>query len=162
MPRASLPGRWLGQAVRADQRAMRLRNEILLLLRFGPPRQKREAVQRDVHRQDDPHRRVGVLELFACDAEADVIHPRASILRRHADAEKPKLGHLRQERAIERVRTIELLDAGRHFARRPLARRLLDEPMLLVEIEVHSLKMLARVHGCYVLTQRREGAEISF
>ena len=31
-------GRRLGQAVRADQRALRLRNEILLLLRFGAPR----------------------------------------------------------------------------------------------------------------------------
>ena len=124
--------RRLGEAVGGDQRALRLRNEILLFLRFGSPRQQRQAVERDVHRQDDAQRRVRVLELFARDAEADVVHARAAVLRRHADAEQPELGHLRQQAAIERVLAIELLDARRNLPRRPLARRLLDEPMLFV------------------------------
>ena len=112
---------------------------------FAAPREQRQAVERDVHRQDDAQRRVGVLQLFARDAEADVVHAGAAILRGHADAEQPELGHLRQQAAIERVLAIELLDAWRHFPRRPLARRLLDEPMLFAKIEIHSAKMLARV-----------------
>ena len=53
---------------------------------------------------------------------------------------KPERGHLRQQLAIEPVLAIELLNLRRHFPRRPLARGLLEQPMIVVEIEIHQQK----------------------
>ena len=93
-----------------------------------------------MHREDDTQRRVGVLQFFARDAETDVVHAGAAILRGHADAEKPELCHLRKKAAIECVLAIELLDAWRDLAGRPFASRLLDEPVLFGQIKVHSVE----------------------
>ena len=92
-------GRRLGEPVAGDLPALRLRDEVALLLILGAPREQRQAVEPGVHRHDHAQRRVHVLELLAGEAEADVVHAGAAVLRRHRDAEQAELRHLRQDRS---------------------------------------------------------------
>jgi hypothetical protein len=89
-----------------------------------------------VHRHDHAQRRVDVLELLARQAQRDVVHAGAAVLLRHRAAEQSELRHLRQDVAVEPVLAIELPDLRRHFARPPLAHRLLEELMLFGQIKV--------------------------
>jgi hypothetical protein len=117
-PRVTAGAR-LGERVTRDERALRLRCEVALFLIFRTPRQEGEAVQRHVHGENDAQRGVHILELLACETEADVIHARAAVLRRHADAQQTKLGHLSENRRVEAVLAIELANHGRHLGAPP-------------------------------------------
>ena len=105
----------LGQPVRRDLLSSRLRHQIALLLILCAPREEQQAVQSRVHRHVD------VLEFLGNHAEADVIHSRAAVLRRHRAAEQAELGHLRQDVPVEPVFAIEFPYLGRHLARAPFA-----------------------------------------
>ena len=138
-------GGGLGQAVGRDLLPLRLRHEVLLLLRLGAPRQQRQAVEAGVHRHDHAQRRVDVLELLADDAEADVVHAGAAVLGRHRRAEQPEVGHLREDAAVEAVLAIEVVDLRLHLARAPLAHRLLEQPLFFGEIEIKHEAVLLKV-----------------
>ena len=132
------PGRRLREAVAGDLRSVRLRHEVLLLLRFGAPRQQRETVEAGMHRHDHAQRCVDVLELFARKPEADVVHAGAAVLGRHRHAEQAKPRHAAENAvAIEMMRTVVLADERSDFARRPLAYRLFEQALLVGQGEVN-------------------------
>ena len=140
-------GRGLGEAEGGDALALRLRHEIARLLIVGAPAEESQRVEADVDGQDDAQRRVHVLELFAGQAEGQVVHARAAVLRRHREAEQPQRGHLRQEAAVERVRAIEVADTRGHLAAGPFAHRLLDQAVFVGELEVHQMSAGAASSG---------------
>src|SRR4026209_1355507 len=115
---------------------MRLWDQISRLLIVGAPREQRETVQTHVDRNNHTQRRIEVFKLLARDTERDVIHPRAAILLRDAAAEKPELRHLRQQAAVELVRTIEIVDSRCNRASTPLAHALLEQLLLFSKIEI--------------------------
>ena len=135
MPRASLPADGSVRAVGRDLLPLRLRDEVTLLLVLGPPRQKRQGVQTQMHRQNHAQRRVDVLEFLAGQAEADVVHAGAAVLGGHRHAEQTQFRHLGQDPAIELVGAIELADPRRHLASRPFADGLLEQALLLGQVE---------------------------
>ena len=132
-------GAGFGQAVARDLLALRLRHEVLLLLRLGAPRQQRQAVEAGVHRHDHAQRRVDVLELLAGDAQADVIHARAAVLLRDGNTQKAERRHQRKDIRIEAVLPVEIVNAWGDFARGPFADRLLEQALLVGQVEVDHL-----------------------
>ena len=129
--------RRLREAEGGDLLALRLRHEVLALLRLGAPREQAQAVEPRVHGHDHAQRGVDVLQFLAGEAEADVVHARAAVLRRHRNAEQAELRHLRQDVGIEPVLPVEILDARRDLAGAPLAHRLLEQTMFVGEGKVH-------------------------
>ena len=89
-----------------------------------------------MHRHDHAQRRVDVFELFADDAQADVVHAGAAVFGRHRGAEQSQLGHLRQDAAVEAVLAIEVVDLRRDLARAPFAHRALEQLVFFGEIEI--------------------------
>ena len=155
MPAHVAAGRRLGQAVGRDLLALRLRHEISLLLILGAPGEQRQAVEPGVHRHDHAQRRVDVFELLAGQAERDVVHPRAAVLRRHGDAEQAELGHLRQD-ASGRTRCARSSSwiRGATSRRAPLAHRLLEQALFVSEIEVHHGGHSDAVRRCAIAVGR--------
>ena len=87
-----------------------------------------------MHRHDHAQRGVEIFELFARDAERDVVHAGAAVFLRHGDAEQSELRHPAEDAlAIEVMLAIVLADVGRDVARAPLADRLLQQPMFFRE-----------------------------
>ncbi len=125
------------QAIGRNLLALRLRHQVPLLLILASPREQRQAVEAGVHRHDHAERRVDVLELLARQTQADVVHARAAVLDRHRDAEQAELGHLRQNRRIEGVGAVELLDPGRHLAARPVAHGLLEQALFFGQLQIN-------------------------
>ena len=70
----------LGEAEGCQLLASRLRDEVFLLLLFGAPLQKAERVEADMHALDDAESGLCALDLFADQAEGDIIEARAAIL----------------------------------------------------------------------------------
>jgi hypothetical protein len=125
-------GARFGEAVAGNLRALRLRHEVALLLIFGSPREQRQAVEPGVNRHDHAQRRVDVLELFAGQPQADVVHAGAAVLLRHRDAEESELGHPAENSiAIEMVLAIVLADVRCHFTCGPLAYRLFEQALFV-------------------------------
>ena len=146
MARASLPAPGSVRAYPAILLPLRLRHQVSLFLGLGAPGEEREAVEPGVHRQDDAERRIHVLELFAREAQADVVEAGAAVLLRHAHAQEPQLRHAAEDAvAVEAVIAIELADARRHFPGRPLANRLLDQPLFVREVEADHAGLRKRI-----------------
>ena len=148
MPRASLPadGSVRPKVAIFSPFACGTRYRCFCVL--GAPRQQRQAVQPDVHRQDHAQRRVDVLELLARDAEADVVHAGAAVFGRHADAEQAEVGHLRQDARSKRCSRSSSWMRGATSRRGPLAYRLLEQAVLLGQIEVdHGVRQPIRLAG---------------
>ena len=123
-----------GQAVSGNFRPLRLRHEITAFLILGSPGQERQTIEARVDRHDHPQRRVDVLELFARDPEADVIHARAAVFLRHRNPKQAKLCHAAQDAiAVEMMPAIVLADVRRHLTRRPLAHRPLQQALFVCE-----------------------------
>ena len=85
----------------------------------------------------DAQRRVDVLEFLADDAETDVVHTGAAVLRGDGAAEQPELGHLRKDVTVEPVLAIEVANSRPDLSRRPFAHRLLQQPLLFGQIEIN-------------------------
>jgi hypothetical protein len=89
-----------------------------------------------MHRHDHAQRRVHVLQFLAREAERDVVHSGPAILLRNRDAEQAERRHLRQDVGIETVGSIQLADPRPDFAACPLAHRLLQQPLFVVQIQI--------------------------
>ena len=89
-----------------------------------------------MHGHDHAERGIDVLELFARQAESDIVHARASVLHGHGYAKQTQVGHLRQDLRVERVRAVQFLDPRRNFAACPLAHGLLEQALFFSEIEI--------------------------
>ena len=111
----------LGQAVAGHLPALRLRHEIPLFLILGPPREKRQTVEARVDRHDDAKRRVHVLEFFARQAEANVVHADAAVFLRHGNPQQSQRRHPSENApAVETVLPIDLLSVGPNLAHPPM------------------------------------------
>jgi hypothetical protein len=126
----------LGEAVGRDLPALRLRHQVLLLLRLSTPGEQRQAVETGVDGHDHAERGVDVLELLADDAETDVVHSGAAVFGRHRRAEQSEIRHLWKDAAIEPVFAVQIVDPGQDLARAPLAYRLLEQPLFFCQIEI--------------------------
>ncbi len=80
----------LGQAKRRELFALRLRDEIFLLLLFGAPAINAQAVKPDVHRHRHAQESVARLEFLADEPERDVVKPRSAILLRDANTHQSR------------------------------------------------------------------------
>ncbi len=87
-------------------------------------------------RHDHAERRIDVFELLADETEADVVHPGAAVLLRDRTPKQAEVRHLRHNRRIEPMLAIELANPWRDLARRPVAHRLLEQPLLLCQVEI--------------------------
>src|SRR5436309_800614 len=70
----------LSQSVSRQFLTFRLRHEVLLLLLFSSPGVKRKRIQARVNRHCDAQKSVDCFELFANQAERNVIEARSTVL----------------------------------------------------------------------------------
>ena len=131
------PDARLGQPERRELLALRLGHEPALPLLLGPPLQQGERVQPDVDALDDAERGVGTLQLLAQDREADVVHAAAAICLRDRRAEEALLGHLLEDLAVDFALLVPLADVRQDLGLGERPGRLLDEPVLVREGEIH-------------------------
>ena len=99
-----------------------------------------------------------IFELFAGDAQRDVVHAGAAVFLRHRDAEQPELRHPAEDAvAIEVVLAIVVADEGRDFARAPLANRLLEQLVFVGQREInHGKRGIAITRGGRRARARRD------
>ena len=103
-------GRGLGEAEGGDLLALGLRHEVALLLVLGAPASSDSEFRPTCTDMDDAQRGVDVLQFLAGETEADVVHARAAVLGRDADAQQAEGGHLRQDRRVEAVLAVQFRD----------------------------------------------------
>ena len=94
-----------------------------------------------MHRDQRAERRLAALDLLAGERLGDEVEPGAAVLLRDHDAEDPELGHALDQLQVELVvdvvldrdRQDALVDEGAH--------RVLDQPLLVGELEVHGASL---------------------
>ena len=84
-----------------------------------------------------PERRLAALDLLAGEGLGDVVEPCAAVLLRDHDAEDPELRHPLDQLQVELVVDVVLDRHGQHPLVHEPADRLLDQPLLVAELEVH-------------------------
>ena len=131
-------GARLGQPEAAELLALRLRDEVALLLLLGAVLEQRQRVQPDVDGDQRPERRLAALDLLAGERLRDEVEPRAAVLLRDDDPEDPELGHPLDQLQVELVVDV-VLDGDRQDALvHEGADGVLDQPLLVGELEVHA------------------------
>ena len=90
-----------------------------------------------MHADDDTGGGIGVFQFLADNAQADVVHPRAAVTGRDADAQEALGGHFGQQLGIKFLAAVEFLDAGRDLFGGKLARHFAHHFMFFVEQKTH-------------------------
>src|SRR4051812_3998012 len=127
----------LGQAEARELLALRLRRQPPLLLLLCPVLEQRERVEADVHRDQRPERRLAPLDLLARERLRHVVEACAPVLLRHDDAEDPELCHALDQLEVELVVDVVLHGDRQDALVHELANRVLDQPLLVGQLEIH-------------------------
>ena len=117
--------------------ALCLRYEVFLLLLLGTPTEETHRVETDVDTHRDSQKGVAGLELFADDAERDVIEPRSAILLRNADPHESQFGHLVEHGSLEVRFFIPLLDVRCDFPFDELSDSFCESYMIFAKLEIN-------------------------
>jgi hypothetical protein len=146
------PGVGLGEAVGRHLLPLGLGDQVSLLLVLCAPRQEREAVETYVDRHEHAKRGVDILQLLAGEPEGYIVQTCPAVNLRDADAENVELGHLGENRPVEVLLGVVLLNVGCHLGSGEVADHLFYGEVVLGEIEVgHEYSLfgarLARKHG---------------
>ncbi len=126
----------LGQAERRELLAARLRDEPAPALLLGPPLQDRQRVESDVDALDHAERGVGPLELLAQEREGDVVGPGAAVVGRDGRSEEAQTPQLLEDLPMDLALLVPRPDERQDLRFGELARRLLDETLLVRQLEI--------------------------
>ena len=127
----------LGEAEAAQPLARAQLGQVALLLLLGAPLEDRRADERGLHRDHRAHGRAAAPDLLADDRVGQVVQPGAAVLAGHDRAQVALVGDLAHEVEVEVVVARVLPRPGDDLLVGELARRLLDERLLVAEVEVH-------------------------
>ena len=150
----------LGQRERADRLAARERRHEARALLVGAEREQRQRAGGRVHRDRDADARVRARQLLEREDVREEVGPRPAVLLRHAHAQQPELGQLREQLAREAVRPVPLRRVRRDLGGRELARQRLDLALIRRELEVHA-RSLVGTGGVERPVDRRASARSS-
>ena len=126
----------LGQAERRELLAARLRHEPAPALLLRPPLQDRQRVESDVDALDHAERGVGPLELLAQEREGDVVGPGAAVVGRDGRSEEAQTPQLLEDLPMDLALLVPRPDERQDLRFGELARRLLDETLLVRQLEI--------------------------
>ena len=127
----------LGEAEAADGFALLQQRQPFVFLRVRAEGVNRIHHQRRLHGNETAQSGIAALELLSDETVFDVGHARAAVAFQ-ARAEKPELGHLRDELHGELSFAVVLLDDGHDFSVDELARGLASEFFFVVRTESKS------------------------
>src|SRR3954454_6778519 len=127
----------LGQAEACELLALRLWRQPPLLLVLRAVLEQRERVEADVHRDQRAERRLAALDLLARERLRHVVEARAAVLLRQDDAEDPELRHALDQLEVELVVDVVLHCDRQDALVHELADRVLDQPLLVGQLEIH-------------------------
>ncbi len=126
----------LGQRVAADLFAAREWREKFFFLLLGPEAMKRIAVQRILHRENDPGRGANARNLFDDDGVGDVVEARAAFGFRQRHCGKAQLRRLAERLAGELPGLVDLARQRFYFAFGEFAHRALQQLLFFAEFEI--------------------------
>ncbi len=133
----------LGQGKRAQRLAARHRRQPAALLLGRSPGDHR-VLRQQVHRQRDGHRHVDGAELLHRQRPAEVGEPGATDRLGEWRRGQPELAHLGEERAVVALGLVALDRRRRQLARGEVARRGLQQQLLLGQPAAHRPARSAR------------------
>ena len=126
-----------GEAIGGDALAAGLGGQDSPLLFFCAPLQQRHVVQAHVHGHHHAQGGIAAFQLFADEAEREVIEALAAIAHGDVDAEDTQLGQARQDALVHSLLAVPTSDVGDDFLIYEIAHQLLGGELLFVQSEIH-------------------------